>query len=134
MELYVGAGLVLPKPAASNQGCTVFSWTAAVTVQERPVDLLDADPAVLDRLNGVGCLQELARRCFRIGEGGVKWRTSCRSPAVGVGLGVVAAAVVAAIDQDIADTGGAISSIYLSIYLSSIYQSAVGNRRIVNSI
>ena len=37
--------------------------------QKRPVDLLDIDPAVLDGLECVGQLEELAGGDFRVGEG-----------------------------------------------------------------
>jgi hypothetical protein len=36
--------------------------------QKRPVDLLDIDPAVLDGLERVGELKQLARGSFRIGK------------------------------------------------------------------
>src|ERR1700741_1575194 len=40
----------------------VFEW-------KWPVDLLDIDPAILDRLEGIGEFDQLARGGLRIGEG-----------------------------------------------------------------
>jgi hypothetical protein len=37
--------------------------------QERPIDQLDMDAAVLHRLDGISDLHQLARGGFRIGEG-----------------------------------------------------------------
>jgi hypothetical protein len=38
----------------------VFGWRSALPKQERPVDLLDVDPAVLHGLDAVGDIQQLA--------------------------------------------------------------------------
>ena len=42
---------------------------AAMLLQERPVDQLDMDAAVLHGLNGIGDLHRLSRGGFRIGKG-----------------------------------------------------------------
>jgi len=46
----------------------VFRRRALELEQKRPVDLLDIDPAVLDGLERVGELKQLARGSFRIGK------------------------------------------------------------------
>jgi hypothetical protein len=45
----------------------VFGRAAAVAKQERFVDLLDMDTAVLDRLDGIGDFEDAARGLIRIG-------------------------------------------------------------------
>jgi hypothetical protein len=47
----------------------VFRRRALELGQKRPVDLLDIDPAVLERLESVGEFDQLARGDFRIREG-----------------------------------------------------------------
>ena len=49
----------------------IFGRAATLLEQERPVDLLDVDPAVLDRLDGVGDLEDLARGLLGVGEGSI---------------------------------------------------------------
>src|SRR6476620_1547453 len=71
-ELHVGTGLLLPQPAFGDgivQRGTVVLGRAAFLEQERPVDLLDVDAAVLHRLDRVGDLQQLAGGDGRISEG-----------------------------------------------------------------
>ncbi len=63
------------QPTTGNrqvQAGLVFGRRAALPIQERPVDLLDIDPAILDDLESVGVLQETARSLFGIGEGPVR--------------------------------------------------------------
>jgi hypothetical protein len=47
----------------------VLGRRALELIDERPIDLLDVNPAVLHRLDGVGQLHQLARGGIRIGEG-----------------------------------------------------------------
>jgi hypothetical protein len=46
-----------------------FGRRTALAVQERPVDLLDVNTSVLDRLNRIGDLHQLVRSGLRVGEG-----------------------------------------------------------------
>ena len=57
------------QPAAGNrqiEAGLVFGRRGFLREQERPVDLLDLDAAVMDDLDGVGNLQQLAGGHFRI--------------------------------------------------------------------
>ena len=49
----------------------VFRRRALGLEQEQPVDLLDLDPVVIDRLAGIGVFEQLPRRGFRLGVGAV---------------------------------------------------------------
>ena len=63
-----------PQPAFGDrqlQPGAIFGRAATLLEQERPVDLLDVDPAVLDRLDGVGDLEDLARGLLGVGEGSI---------------------------------------------------------------
>jgi hypothetical protein len=63
---------VLPQPAAFDREVEtsfVLGGAAAQFVQERLVDQLDMDAAVLHGLDGIGDLHQLPRGSFRIGEG-----------------------------------------------------------------
>ena len=53
------------------QAGAVFRRRALVAEQERAVDLLDINPAILDDLESLGVLQETACSLFRIGVGPV---------------------------------------------------------------
>ena len=62
------------QPAALDrqlQASTVFGRRCALPKQERPVDHLDVDPAVLHGLDAIGDLQQLAGGLFGIGLGPV---------------------------------------------------------------
>jgi hypothetical protein len=66
------AALVQHQPAALDrqlQASTVFGRRSVLPKQERPVDLLDMDAAVLRGLSSVGDLQDLAGGRFGIGLG-----------------------------------------------------------------
>jgi hypothetical protein len=68
-----------PEPALGDRQLepgAIFGRAAALLEQERPVDLLDVDAAVLDGLDGVGDLQQLARGGFRISEQSIGAATS----------------------------------------------------------
>src|ERR1700681_4324440 len=70
-KLHIGPGFVHPQPAAGDgelDAGAIFGRTATFLKQKRPVDLLNVDPAVLDRLDRVGDLKQLARGFFRVGE------------------------------------------------------------------
>jgi hypothetical protein len=70
-ELYEGSALVQLEPAVLDRAIKpglVFRRRALELEQKRPVDLLDIDPAVLDGLERVGELKQLARGSFRIGK------------------------------------------------------------------
>ena len=47
----------------------VLCWRRLQLKQERPVDRLDINPAVLNGFEGVSKLEDLAGRIFRIGVG-----------------------------------------------------------------
>jgi hypothetical protein len=47
----------------------VFCWRCLVLVQHRSVDLFDINRSVLNGLEGMSKLEDLARRCFRVGIG-----------------------------------------------------------------
>src|ERR1700733_3262207 len=58
-----------PEPATLDSQLharAVFGRRAALLLQERPIDLLDMDAAVLHRLGGVSDLDQLARRSVGI--------------------------------------------------------------------
>ena len=64
-----------PQPAVGNgtlKTGLIFGWRALQLKQERPVDLLDMDAAVLHPLDGVGQLDQLAGGGFGIGEGTIR--------------------------------------------------------------
>jgi hypothetical protein len=68
-EFHVGAALVQPEPAPGNRQIEaghVFGRRALVLIQERAVDPLDVDAAVLHSLGRVGDLQQLAGSSFRV--------------------------------------------------------------------
>ena len=56
-------------PDGEREAGLVFVRRASLTVQERAVDLLDVDAAILHDLKSVGELHQLARGLFRISEG-----------------------------------------------------------------
>ena len=69
---HIGPALVQLEPAALD--CVLdpgpeLGPAGVERVQERRVDLLDMDAAVLDRLNAAGDLDQLARCGFGVGEG-----------------------------------------------------------------
>src|ERR1700747_3169784 len=71
-ELHVTPRLVQYEPALGNgtlKTRLVFRRRALELKQERPVDLLDIDAAVLHRLESVGTLHELARGGLGVREG-----------------------------------------------------------------
>jgi hypothetical protein len=71
-ELHVGAGFMLPQPALGDRQlleARALFGRAASSPQEGQIDLLDMDPAVLDRLDAVGDLDQLAGGGFRISVG-----------------------------------------------------------------
>jgi hypothetical protein len=71
-ERHIGAALVHPKPTALDrelEACAVFRRAALELGQERPIDLLDVDAAVLYPLSRIGDLQKFARGSFGIGKG-----------------------------------------------------------------
>jgi hypothetical protein len=71
-ELHIGAALVEPQPAAFDrklETSLVLCWSGLEIMQQRPVDQLDMDAAVLHGLDGVGDFHQLARGGFCIGEG-----------------------------------------------------------------
>jgi hypothetical protein len=73
-ELHVGSGLVQFQPAPFNgelQAGAVFRGCAFIAEQERAVDLLDIDPAILNRFKSVCVLQQSARGLLRVGVGAV---------------------------------------------------------------
>jgi hypothetical protein len=70
----VSAGPVHLEPAVRDRELhagAVLGRAAAVPKQEGAIDLLDVNATVLDRLNGVGNLQYLARRILRVGVGAI---------------------------------------------------------------
>lgn len=67
-ELHERPALVQHQPALGDRqikACLVFGRRSLELKQEGPVDLLDMDTAVLDRLNGVGQFDDLARSGLR---------------------------------------------------------------------
>ena len=73
-ELHIGSALVHQEPAALDrqlQASTIFGRRCALAKQERPVDLLDVDAAVLHRLDAVGDFKNLAGGLFGFGVGPV---------------------------------------------------------------
>jgi len=56
---------------ASSRPALVLPGRALVAKQERAVELLDIDPAFLDRFEGVCVLQEATGGLVRVGEGSV---------------------------------------------------------------
>jgi hypothetical protein len=73
-EFHVSPGLVFPQPAAGYrqlQARAVFRWRDFVAEQERAVDLLDVDQAILDRFEGLSVLHETPRGLFGIGVGAI---------------------------------------------------------------
>jgi len=63
-ELHIDPALVEPQPAALDaqvETGLVLGRAAAQFVQERPVDQLDVDAAVLHRLDGIGDLYQLGQ-------------------------------------------------------------------------
>ena len=70
-QLHISAALMQPKPAAIDreiEASAVFGRAAAMFEQERPVDLLDVDAAILNWLDGSGDLQQLARSGVGVSE------------------------------------------------------------------
>jgi hypothetical protein len=57
-----------PQSDRDGEARAVFGRAAAMREQERPVDFLNVNAAVLDGLNGAGDLKQLARGLFGIGE------------------------------------------------------------------
>ena len=79
-ELHIGAALVQHQPALGYRMLKagfVFGRRPLQFEQKRPVDFLDVDPAVLDRLEGIGELQQLAGCGLGIGEGAGGDEFSC---------------------------------------------------------
>ena len=73
-KLHVGSGLMQFQPAPFNgelQAGAVFRGCAFIAEQERAVDLLDIDPAILNRFKSVCVLQQSARGLLRVGVGAV---------------------------------------------------------------
>jgi hypothetical protein len=69
-EPHEGPAFMTPEPALGDgkiEAGLVLGGAAALP-EERPVDLLNVDTAVLDRLDGVGDLKQLACGLFRIGK------------------------------------------------------------------
>src|SRR6201987_5811788 len=76
----VGPALVQPEPAVGDgeiEAGLVFRRCALELIQERPIDLLDIDPAVLDWLERVGELDQLARGGLGVGEGALLNELHC---------------------------------------------------------
>jgi hypothetical protein len=72
-ELHVGSGLMQFQPAPFNgelEAGTVFRGCAFIAEQERAIELLDIDPAILNRFESVCVLQQSARGLLRVGVGG----------------------------------------------------------------
>jgi hypothetical protein len=70
-ELHEGAALVQLEPTLLDRAVEtslVLRWSALKLKQKRAVDFFDVDPAILDRLKGVGELDELAGGRLWIGE------------------------------------------------------------------
>jgi hypothetical protein len=70
-ELHINPGLVLPQPTLGDregEAGAIFGWGAAFLEQERPIDLLDMDAAILDSLDSVRDLEQLAGGLIRICE------------------------------------------------------------------
>jgi len=71
-ELHVSAALVLPQPAAFDrklEAGAIFCRAAFVIIQERTVDQLDEDAAVLDGIDRVCDLHKFLRGSQGIGKG-----------------------------------------------------------------
>src|SRR4029453_14486834 len=73
-ELHEGAGVMQFQPApcyGELQAGTVFRGRALVAEQERAVELLDIDSAILNRFEGVRVLQQAAGGLLRVGVGAI---------------------------------------------------------------
>ena len=73
-EADIGSAFVQHQPTLGHRAIEtslVFRRRALELIEEGRVDLLDIDPAILDRLECVGELDQLARSGFGIGEGAV---------------------------------------------------------------
>ena len=71
------------QPAALNrdiQASFVFVWRASLAKQERPVDQLDVDLAILHSLDDVGDLNDLVRAAFSESEKGRSLMNFIRHP------------------------------------------------------